>query len=787
MTCLHLPPVFRHTLRRLLQPGLGLLLVSLWLGCPAMAQSDGEANRKIELMSEALRARGQGDLALARDRLEDLLLLAPEDTNVQKLLAAVKDDMAAGLAKPRSAAAGPAVAVIPPSASKTTVPAPLPDSSGGDVTGLAERGRAQFIAGDFDAAQETFGQVEARDPNHPEAKYFQTRIAALRRANGVLDHLKTKEQMLQEVAQGWQRPQIFDREKTTRPAAEDRGLRAKLEQITIPRVSFNGVPLSKVVETLSVLSEEYASDKSGINMVLINPTGQDPAINITLRQLTLNRILDFIVESAGYEYDVQTDAVVIRQGQGQGTRLETDFFPLSRSTIIRLTGIGAKAESGATSSADPFAVAAPSAEGPAAAEGETALRNFLQRAGIPFDSIPGANLALADGQLVVTQTPRNLDKVRNLLRRYSEIKQVEIESRFLEVQQGDLDELGLNWTVGSGAKPLFDPATGNPLLNQFGEVQQGYSQTYNSGNRSLSGAFGTDPTQNRLLVTNGTDTLTDPVSAPTLASGLDIAQTAVSPLAKISGVIGEFDVDVLIRALSRKQGNDLMSAPKVTVLSGKTANITVAQEMRYPQSYGDIQAQVGRGDSGAGGSAGVAITTGTPQDFSVRNVGVEMAVTPTVEDDGAISLLLEPIVTEFEGFVEYGGPSIAIASSTTVKVPSGFFQPIFSVRKVRTEVTIWDGATVVLGGLTREQTITVKDKVPVLGDVPLLGRLFRSEGESSQKRNLLVFVTANLISPGGSPARQQFSTVDPGSLFQNPTIVTPGGAVSRGVGETNSK
>ena len=125
----------------------------------------------------------------------------------------------------------------------------------------------------------------------------------------------------------------------------------------------------------------------------------------------------------------------------------------------------------------------------------------------------------------------------------------------------------------------------------------------------------------------------------------------------------------------------------------------------------------------------------------------------SVEDDNSISLLLEPQVTEFEGFVEYGGPSIGISGGTTVTVPSGFFQPIFSVRRVRTEVTVWDGATVVMGGLTREEVKSVEDKIPILGDLPLLGRFFKSKGETTQKRNLLIFVTANLISPGGSPAR----------------------------------
>jgi general secretion pathway protein D len=225
-----------------------------------------------------------------------------------------------------------------------------------------------------------------------------------------------------------------------------------------------------------------------------------------------------------------------------------------------------------------------------------------------------------------------------------------------------------------------------------------------------------------------------------------------------------------------------MSAPKVTVLSGKRATITVAQELRYPESYGDIESTVSSGE--VGGSA-ISITAGTPQDFVRRNVGVEMTVTPNVENDDTISLILEPRVTEFEGFVEYGGPSVAIGSDgTVVTVPAGFYQPIFSVREITTEVTVYDGATVVMGGLTRDEVKTVHDKVPILGDIPLLGRLFRSEGETRQKRNLLIFVTANLVSPGGSPSRQNYRNVNANSLFQNPTIMTPAGTVNRSIEAT---
>jgi general secretion pathway protein D len=82
----------------------------------------------------------------------------------------------------------------------------------------------------------------------------------------------------------------------------------------------------------------------------------------------------------------------------------------------------------------------------------------------------------------------------------------------------------------------------------------------------------------------------------------------------------------------------------------------------------------------------------------------------------------------------------------------------------------------------REEVKKVHDKVPLLGDIPMLGRLFRSKGESAQKRNLLIFVTANLVSPGGSPKRQNLRSVPANSAFQNPTLVTPARAEPRGEG-----
>lgn len=685
------------------------------------------------------------------------------------------DELARQLARAETVVAGPG---RPDVASEG-------DGAPGDVATLVARGRAQYLAGDPTSAQATFRRVEAADPDNVTAKRFLVRIAHDQAEAAALNYETTRTQMVDDVARAWQRPGIYqDRAPdSVVEASSTAPLAQKLAGIVVPSVNFNRVSIARVVKALGDLSEELdgaSGPLRGVNIVLLDPSGKAPEVSMTLRNLPLKRVLDFIVDSIGYQYEVQADAVVVRPG-GETSALDTAFFPITRSTVIRMTGLGGGAATPPTVPNDPFssAPAGPSAPVVGAAAEAQSLRAFLQQAGVNFEGVPGASLAYDGSAMIVTQTARNVERIRNILNRYSDVRQVEIEAKFMEVQEGALEELGVQWRVGGGKVPQVDPTTGAPLLNSDGSTAVAYKQTYASDNRSLASAFVNGGASGSVMI-DGQPAGT--ISAPSLPGSASLGNGA-GALAQITGVLDDLDVSAVIRALSQKQGSDLLSAPKVTVLSGNPATITVAQEMRYPQSYGQIQSEVGNGGSASGGvasSAGVTITAGTPQEFTSRNVGVELKVTPTVEeDDYSISLDLNPKVTEFEGFVEYGGPSIAIASGRTVTVPSGFYQPIFAVREVSTKVTIWDGATLVMGGLTREEIKTVNDKVPILGDIPLLGRLFRSKGESSQKRNLLIFVTANLVSPGGSPKKQSLRNTQANSLFQNPTIVTPASAESR--------
>jgi general secretion pathway protein D len=605
--------------------------------------------------------------------------------------------------------------------------------------------------------------------------------------------VEAKTHMINEVSKAWELPKTTDKDwPTSDPEIDNQDdVIKKLSDIIIPKISLNKIPLSQAVETIGEMSELYDKDKNsahrGVNIVLIKPDDVDPCITLNLKTLALDKILNFVAKSSGFQMELEDDAIVLSPvGTPKANNLETKFFTLSRSSVVRMTGLqddqvnltekpkiktlryeNDKNNKNGKNKTMGKEKSISETKTTMIAEEERLIKQFLQHAGVNFAGIEGSDMAYDGTQLIVTQTPRNIKRVTEILRKYNSIRQVEIETKFLEVQQNVLDELHFKWDV----------AFGNPSKNQYFRTF-GKESKERDALRSLSGAFGLqDSTSGEgSIVQKITDSATGTIHSekidisnvmPSPPSGINIGAN-IGAMGAITGVYNHVKVNLLIKALEQQSGSDLMSAPKLTVLSGKTAKITVAQEFIYPRTYGAITSDVGSTTSSTGtGAAGVTITAGTPSDFTTRNLGVEMSVTPMVEENNCISLRLEPRVTEFEKFIEYGGRSIAISGDTTVNIPSGFLQPIFSTREIKTEVTIFDGATVVMGGLTREEVKEVHDKVPILGDIPLVGKLFRSKGETSQKKNLLIFVTANILSPGGVPLRHAITKDHRMKVYQN--------------------
>jgi general secretion pathway protein D len=150
---------------------------------------------------------------------------------------------------------------------------------------------------------------------------------------------------------------------------------------------------------------------------------------------------------------------------------------------------------------------------------------------------------------------------------------------------------------------------------------------------------------------------------------------------------------------------------------------------------------------------GITTTNGDERSLYVieqMELGPVLDVIPNVSSDGyTIELTVIPTLTEFLGYEEGQTNRVAVYVNGKQKCVTPPL-PKFRVRQVNTCVRVWDGQTVVLGGMVSETVNTLKDKVPVLGDIPLVGRLFRSESKTIAKKNLLVFITPTLIDPAGN-------------------------------------
>ena len=145
-------------------------------------------------------------------------------------------------------------------------------------------------------------------------------------------------------------------------------------------------------------------------------------------------------------------------------------------------------------------------------------------------------------------------------------------------------------------------------------------------------------------------------------------------------------------------------------------------------------------------NAGTSAITFTTQPMET---GPILDVVPYVLSDGyTVNMSLIPSVTVFNGYDT--APVIPAVTGNLNVVQLPVILPDFTVRQVVTTVNVWDNQTVVIGGLISSTLQTQKDKIPMLGDIPWLGRFFQSQSKTTDKKNLMIFVTATIVDPAGN-------------------------------------
>ncbi|KJF80273.1 type II secretion system protein GspD [Photobacterium angustum] len=273
--------------------------------------------------------------------------------------------------------------------------------------------------------------------------------------------------------------------------------------------------------------------------------------------------------------------------------------------------------------------------------------------------------------------------------------QVHIEAMIVEVQEGD----GVNFGV------------------QFGSQDGGVIQFGNSG-APIGGLLSAqEAAKDKVTRTEIVDANNNPTGQyrESIESG-DLAPMAAF-LGGVKGAAAAItmgDWTALVTAIKQNRNVNVLSTPNVTVLDNQEANLSVGQEV--PVTTG----------SQTGSNNDNPFTT-----VERKDVGIQLKVTPQINEGDSVQMKIEQVVSQ-------------------VADANGAVDIRFDKRELTTSVLVKDGNMIALGGLMQEKTLESEQKVPILGDIPVLGALFRSTNNQTEKTNLMVFIRPTILRDGMS-------------------------------------
>lgn len=334
--------------------------------------------------------------------------------------------------------------------------------------------------------------------------------------------------------------------------------------------------------------------------------------------------------------------------------------------------------------------------------------------------------------LVITERPSRMEKIQEVIDRLDKpTDQIMIESKFIEASDRDISNIGVNWASLSGyglqASPFTRTDTNGYNRSSSVDNTNGFNNsttgTASNGTSLLNSAVVDNltglPTSNRSTTTTNilNDVATENIGTATGLSGVTNGTNFDSIT---TNVLSADQFQVVLSALESDTDVKLVSNPTVVTLNNSQATINIGEDYPIPKfTYNEERG------------------TFEISDIEYKSIGINLNVTPQVNSAGFINLDIEPEVSARAGTVPLGG-----ASGTEV--------PIISTRKTKTKITIKDGYTLAIGGLVESTDTKETSKVPFLGDIPGLGRLFRSNSNNLVTRNLIIFITAKTLNPDGS-------------------------------------
>jgi general secretion pathway protein D len=431
-----------------------------------------------------------------------------------------------------------------------------------------------------------------------------------------------------------------------------------------------------------------------------------------------------------------------------------------------LSSLSSGVSTGGDQAADPFAEAV---DGGGLLTQRLSAQEALARNGVAFPDGASASFSAATSSLIVTNTALNLDLVDQIVEAMSKSEPVAVSVKvtMIRTQQTNLEELGFDWLVNP-----FPLNAGNDLFAGGGTTGNGTPRT---GADMVSPVGGTsvdgipaDPnaTATQGLVTNGLrsgDAAISQNAIDSLVNNFDRTSqgSAVAPgVMAVTGLFSDAQVQALMRGLDQKKGTDMLAQPATVTRSGQASKVEVIREFIYPTEYEPPELPNQAGSTGSGG--GFPVTPATPTAFETRDVGISLEVLPVADANRRyVDITLNPSFSDFDGFVNYGSPinangTDALGNPVTTRVTDNrILMPIFSSQRAATQLTVADGATVVIGTLLTDRIQNVEDEVPIFGSIPVIGRMFQSTARQKVSTALIMMVKVELLDPTGRPYRDR--------------------------------
>jgi len=528
-------------------------------------------------------------------------------------------------------------------------------------------------------------------------------------------------------------------------------LEQKLKDILIPQIDFTGADLETIRRALNTLSRQYDTDsaKTGVNFVVSADVTDAQPVNLKLRNVTLGEVVRYVAQIAGVKSRISEVGVTFSPLVETRPDLIPREFTVSPSFF---RSGGGEAEEGGTTPRGGGTVGLVEGAGDAGASEQAKLEEL----GVKFPAGAFAVYNRNTSRLRVVNNAEMLDLIGQLIGAAEEqTLLIQVGLRLVEINQVDLDSITVNSTFGGSGVNLLSPIPVGFLTNSSGSTpnpsaQQGVTAQLNQ----IQGVG--------LLPNN---TLQSFLQQGVLAGTNQPSSYALNTMELGGTILNGMQFRSLITAISQKSSANVLANPSIVLKRGQEGVIEITQEFRYVQEYNDPQSSIRTIIPPGGG----AFNTGVPGPETVISsfpsqvsdavpIGVKMGVKPDITGDNTRVLMeIKPSFVDFDGYINYGtvirSAYAAAYFSNAVPILTNIIQQPVFVRRDLTlpAVEVSDGHTLMLGGLLREDIQKIDEKVPLIGDIPILGRAFQGKTEQAIKKNTLIFVTPRILQVDGQP------------------------------------